>query len=103
MAYRITEYTKRRARLLGPAYRLFYEEPLHVVRGEGAWLFDADGRRYLDAYNNVAAASASLGHWQEAVDAAQAALRIDPTFTMARNNLAWAQGELAKAAGSSPH
>jgi 4-aminobutyrate aminotransferase-like enzyme len=31
----------------------FYREPLHLVRGDGAWLFDADGRRYLDAYNNV--------------------------------------------------
>ncbi len=48
----------RRARLLGPAYRLFYEEPLHLVRGEGVWLYGADGRRYLDAYNNVA----SVGH-----------------------------------------
>jgi 4-aminobutyrate aminotransferase-like enzyme len=48
----------RRARLLGPAYRLFYEVPLHPVRGEGVWLFDAQGRRYLDAYNNVA----SVGH-----------------------------------------
>lgn len=48
----------RRARLLGPAYRLFYEQPLQLVRGEGVWLFDADGRRYLDAYNNVAA----VGH-----------------------------------------
>jgi 4-aminobutyrate aminotransferase-like enzyme len=48
----------RRARLLGPAYRLFYESPLHPVRGEGVWLYDADGTRYLDAYNNVA----SVGH-----------------------------------------
>jgi len=45
---------QRRARVLGPAYRLFYEEPLHLVRGEGVWLHDATGRRYLDAYNNVA-------------------------------------------------
>lgn len=44
---------ERRARLLGPSYRLFYDEPLHPVRGEGVWLFDAEGRRYLDAYNNV--------------------------------------------------
>ncbi len=43
----------RRERLLGPAYRLFYEEPLHLVKGEGAWLTAADGRRYLDLYNNV--------------------------------------------------
>lgn len=48
----------RRNRLLGPAYRLMYERPLHIVRGEGAWLFDKDGRRYLDIYNNVT----SLGH-----------------------------------------
>lgn len=44
---------KRRRRALGPAYRLFYDEPLHIVRGEGVWLFDADSRRYLDMYNNV--------------------------------------------------
>lgn len=43
----------RRERLLGPAYRLFYENPVHIVRGEGVWLIDADGRRYLDMYNNV--------------------------------------------------
>ena len=59
----------RRQRLLGPAYRLFYEEPLHLVRGEGVWLFDADGRRYLDAYNNVA----SVGHAHPRVVAAIAA------------------------------
>ena len=33
----------RRQKLLGPAYRLFYDEPLHLVKGEGVWLFDADG------------------------------------------------------------
>ena len=44
---------ERRQRLLGPAYRLFYDNPVHLVRGEGVWLYDADGRRYLDMYNNV--------------------------------------------------
>ena len=48
----------RRQRLLGPAYRLFYETPVHLVRGEGVWLYDAEGKAYLDCYNNVA----SLGH-----------------------------------------
>ncbi|WP_207389146.1 aminotransferase class III-fold pyridoxal phosphate-dependent enzyme [Marinobacter halodurans] len=32
---------------------LFYEKPLHLVRGEGVWLWDNEGNRYLDAYNNV--------------------------------------------------
>ncbi|WP_439617886.1 aspartate aminotransferase family protein [Shinella sp.] len=49
---------KRREKALGPAYRLFYEEPLHLVRGEGVWLYDKNGKAYLDAYNNVA----SVGH-----------------------------------------
>jgi 4-aminobutyrate aminotransferase-like enzyme len=44
----------RRLRVIGKGAPLFYEEPLHIVRGEGVWLFDAQGRRYLDAYNNVA-------------------------------------------------
>ncbi len=43
----------RRNELLGAAYSLFYERPLHLVRGEGVWLYDADGRKYLDMYNNV--------------------------------------------------
>jgi 4-aminobutyrate aminotransferase-like enzyme len=38
---------------MGSAYRLFYEQPVHLVRGEGVWLFDADGNKYLDMYNNV--------------------------------------------------
>jgi 4-aminobutyrate aminotransferase-like enzyme len=43
----------RRRDRLGPAYRLFYDRPLHIVEGEGVWLTDSDGQRYLDAYNNV--------------------------------------------------
>lgn len=43
----------RRERLLGPHVATFYSEPVHIVRGEGVWLWDADGRRYLDCYNNV--------------------------------------------------
>ena len=48
-----TELLTRRAQLLGPSYRVFYDEPVHLVRGEGVWLWDADGKRYLDMYNNV--------------------------------------------------
>ena len=48
------ELTKRRAQLLGPTYELFYDRPVHLVRGDGVWVYDASGRRYLDAYNNVA-------------------------------------------------
>ena len=47
------ELIVRRERLLGPSYRLFYDHPLHFVRGEGVWLYDPAGRAYLDVYNNV--------------------------------------------------
>src|SRR5262250_3792077 len=46
---------ERRRRAL-PRSPLFYDRPVHLVRGEGAWLFDPAGRRYLDCYNNVAVA-----------------------------------------------
>jgi 4-aminobutyrate aminotransferase-like enzyme len=54
---------RRRTQALGPAYRLFYKNPVHLVRGEGVWLYDAGGEKYLDCYNNVA----SVGHCHPAV------------------------------------
>jgi 4-aminobutyrate aminotransferase-like enzyme len=47
------ELLKRRERLLGPNVRVFYDEPLQLVRGKSVWVYDADGRKYLDCYNNV--------------------------------------------------
>lgn len=50
-----TDLGRRRAAVMGGTVQpLFYEQPLEIVSGEGAWLTDASGRRLLDAYNNVA-------------------------------------------------
>lgn len=51
------ELIRDRQRHLGNSI-LFYHDPVHIVRGEGAWLFDETGRAYLDCYNNVP----SVGH-----------------------------------------
>jgi 4-aminobutyrate aminotransferase-like enzyme len=48
----------RRKATFGASSVLVYERPIRLVRAEGVWMFDADGRRYLDVYNNVA----SVGH-----------------------------------------
>lgn len=42
---------------------LFYEDPVHLVRGEGAYLYDSNGNSYLDFYNNVQ----SMGHSNPAI------------------------------------
>jgi 4-aminobutyrate aminotransferase-like enzyme len=44
---------ERRYRVMGRRSPLFYDKPLHLTRGEGVWVYDAEGKRYLDAYNNV--------------------------------------------------
>jgi 4-aminobutyrate aminotransferase-like enzyme/Ser/Thr protein kinase RdoA (MazF antagonist) len=43
----------RRSQLLGPCAYLSYQRPLHIVRAEGVWMYDSEGNRYLDVYNNV--------------------------------------------------
>ena len=63
---RTADLVHRRTAALGPAYRLFYRDPVEFVRGERAHLFDRDGNDYLDAYNNVPA----VGHAHPRVVAA---------------------------------
>jgi 4-aminobutyrate aminotransferase-like enzyme len=59
---------QRRDRALGSGAELFYDTPLEIVRGEGAYLYDRDGRRYVDMYNNVPC----VGHANAAVVRAMA-------------------------------
>jgi 4-aminobutyrate aminotransferase-like enzyme/Ser/Thr protein kinase RdoA (MazF antagonist) len=63
----------RRRRVMGPQSYMFYDKPLHMVRGEGAWLYDVTGRRYLDVYNNVPHVGHCHPHVVEAI-ARQAAI-----------------------------
>lgn len=59
---------RRREQALGSGAELFYDNPLELVRGEGAYLFDRSGRRYVDLYNNVPC----VGHGNPAVVRAMA-------------------------------
>lgn len=42
-----------RSRYLGGSLSLAYRAPLEIVRGEGQFLYDPEGRDYLDCVNNV--------------------------------------------------
>jgi 4-aminobutyrate aminotransferase-like enzyme len=70
----------RRARLLGAKAPLFYAEPLHIVRGEGVWLYDADGRAYLDCYNNVPAVGHCHPRVVEAIHRQAATLNVHTRY-----------------------
>ncbi len=48
--------------------RPYYEEPIQIERGEGSWVFDADGNRYLDFFGGVL--TTMIGHNHPRVTAA---------------------------------
>ena len=48
---------------LAPSLSISYKEPLHIVRGAGQYLYDAQGREYLDGVNNIQ----HVGHCHPAV------------------------------------
>src|SRR5258707_731362 len=50
----ISETLSSRQRLLGRNLSVAYRNPLKIVRGSMQYLYDDNGREYLDAYNNVA-------------------------------------------------
>ncbi|HEV8369039.1 MAG TPA: aminotransferase class III-fold pyridoxal phosphate-dependent enzyme [Pyrinomonadaceae bacterium] len=49
-----TETLAARQRLLGKNLSIAYHNPVKIVRGSMQYLYDDEGREYLDAYNNVA-------------------------------------------------
>ena len=50
---KISKILKKRSKYLAPSLSLSYDEPLFIERGEGQYLFDHEGNKYLDAINNI--------------------------------------------------
>jgi 4-aminobutyrate aminotransferase-like enzyme len=76
----VDELLARRFGVLGHHSPLFYKKPLHLVRGEGVWLWDADGRRYLDVYNNVPHVGHCHPHVVEAIARQAATLNVHTRY-----------------------
>jgi 4-aminobutyrate aminotransferase-like enzyme/Ser/Thr protein kinase RdoA (MazF antagonist) len=70
---------ERRRRAL-PRSPLFYSRPVHLVRGEGVWMFDPDDRRYLDCYNNVPVVGHSHPRVVQAVTQQQRLLAVHSRY-----------------------
>ena len=62
----IESLLQARKRLLGRNLSIAYQHPVNIVRGSMQYLYDEEGREYLDAYNNVA----HVGHCHPKVVAA---------------------------------
>jgi 4-aminobutyrate aminotransferase-like enzyme len=75
-----TTLAARRDRALGSGAPLFYDKPLHIVRGEGVHLFDETGRRYVDMYNNVPCVGHANPHVVEAMARQQATLNVHSRY-----------------------
>ncbi|MEJ0015862.1 MAG: aminotransferase class III-fold pyridoxal phosphate-dependent enzyme [Acetobacteraceae bacterium] len=75
-----TDLLARRDAALGAGTPLFYEVPLHIVRGDGVYLFDADGRRYVDMYNNVPCVGHANPRVVEAMARQQATLNVHSRY-----------------------
>ncbi len=76
----MTDLLARRNAALGAGAPLFYDVPLHIVRGEGVHLFDADGRRYVDMYNNVPCVGHANPRVAEAMARQQATLNVHSRY-----------------------
>ncbi|NOX34760.1 MAG: aminotransferase class III-fold pyridoxal phosphate-dependent enzyme [Deltaproteobacteria bacterium] len=49
----VTELLKNRQRLIAPSVSPSYDQPLKFIYGKGQYLYDYNGRPFLDLYNNV--------------------------------------------------
>ncbi|MBF0107793.1 MAG: aspartate aminotransferase family protein [Magnetococcales bacterium] len=59
---------EKKSRFLIPCVYHFYKNPMVLTRGEGGWLFDDGGRRYLDGYSGVGVVN--CGHCEPGIVAA---------------------------------
>ncbi len=56
------EIVRKKKEYLIPCVYHFYDEPMQIVRGKGQYLYDHDGRQYLDCYSGVSVAGAGHCH-----------------------------------------
>lgn len=63
-----SDTVRKQKEFLFPAVATYYQEPLALVRGEGEYVWDDAGNRYLDCFGGVL--TVSVGHANPAVNAA---------------------------------
>ncbi len=75
-----SDLAKRRRASLGPNAPHFYDQPLHIERGDGVWLYAPDGTAYLDFYNNVPQVGHNHPHVVNAISRQASALNTNSRY-----------------------
>src|SRR5215217_1574368 len=89
----LSEAIRKHKEFLFPAVATYYEEPIALARGEGEYVWDDQGNKYLDCFGGVL--TVSLGHAEPRVNKAW----IDQVNTIAHTSTLYAngpQGDLAE-------
>jgi 4-aminobutyrate aminotransferase-like enzyme len=55
-----SESVRKHKQYLFPAVSMYYQQPIALVKGEGSWVWDDQGKKYLDAFGGVL--TVSVGH-----------------------------------------
>src|SRR4028119_1076063 len=63
-----SEIVRKHKEFLFPAVATYYQEPVALVRGEGEYVWDDAGNRYLDCFGGVL--TVSVGHANPKINAA---------------------------------
>ncbi|MGH7180335.1 MAG: aminotransferase class III-fold pyridoxal phosphate-dependent enzyme, partial [Tepidisphaeraceae bacterium] len=63
-----SESVRKHKEYLFPAVSMYYKEPIAIERGEGAYVWDDSGKKYLDCFGGVL--TVSVGHANPKVTAA---------------------------------
>ncbi|HEY0097801.1 MAG TPA: aspartate aminotransferase family protein [Pyrinomonadaceae bacterium] len=88
-----SEIVRKHKEFLFPAVATYYQEPVALVRGEGQYVWDDQGTRYLDCFGGVL--TVSVGHANPQVNAAI----IEQVKTLSHTSTLYAnrpQGDLAE-------
>lgn len=82
----VSDAVRKHREFLFPAVAMYYKEPIELVKGDGEYVWDADGNRYLDAFGGVL--TVSVGHANPTVNAAI----IEQTKTLQHTSALYANG-----------
>ncbi|MBA3632293.1 MAG: aspartate aminotransferase family protein [Acidobacteria bacterium] len=88
-----SETVRKHKEFLFPAVATYYQEPVALVKGEGEYVWDDAGNRYLDCFGGVL--TVSVGHANPTINAAI----VEQTKTLQHTSTLYAnkpQGDLAE-------